>query len=210
MVRKLQPDIIINNRSGIAGGLRDARAAHSRRTDRAWEACMTMNGQLGLPTGRRRLEVPQDAWSRNLITCARDGGNYLLNIGPKAGRLDSRRIGAHSDARSENGWISNGGYHLHSGALPSEEVELCALHTQGEHALHARALSGRATTLAIGGLQSESEIARKPARRAAKRSKFDRRRFADAIHGPACRGAGRSGGHDHRDRVRFASRCKIR
>jgi alpha-L-fucosidase len=84
MVFRLQPDIIVNNRNKLPG---DFSTPEQRITaeqgGRAWEACMTMNDSWG-------YQKADDAWKtpkqivRNLVTCARDGGNYLLNIGPRA------------------------------------------------------------------------------------------------------------------------------
>lgn len=84
MVRKLQPDIIVNNRNKLPGDF-STPEQHIRAEPggRAWEACMTMNESWG-------YHATDDAWKtpkqivRNLVTCARDGGNYLLNIGPRA------------------------------------------------------------------------------------------------------------------------------
>src|SRR5207249_5824000 len=49
---------------------------------RAWEACMTMNGSWGYQAADDDWKTPKTI-VRNLISCARDGGNYLLNIGPR-------------------------------------------------------------------------------------------------------------------------------
>ena len=81
MVYQLQPDIIVNNRNKLDGdfGTPEQRIEAEKR---AWESCMTMNGSWG-------YQKTDDDWKtsktvvRNLISCARDGGNYLLNIGPK-------------------------------------------------------------------------------------------------------------------------------
>ena len=83
MVFDLQPDIIVNNRNGLDGDFstpeQEIRAAQSGR---AWETCMTLNDSWGF----NRFD---DAWKtpktivNNLATCARGGGNYLLNIGPE-------------------------------------------------------------------------------------------------------------------------------
>jgi len=83
MVRELQPEIIINNRSRVPEDF-DTPEQHTTASGagRHWESCMTMNDSWG-------YHITDDAWKspkqclRNLITCARDGGNYLLNIGPK-------------------------------------------------------------------------------------------------------------------------------
>jgi alpha-L-fucosidase len=86
MVFKLQPDIIVNNRNDPKKLMGDFSTPEQRieaDESRAWEACMTMNDSWG-------YQAADDAWKtpkqviRNLITCARDGGNYLLNVGPKA------------------------------------------------------------------------------------------------------------------------------
>jgi alpha-L-fucosidase len=83
MVFKLQPDIIVNNRNKLAG---DFATPEQRITPenqgRAWESCMTFNDSWG-------YQAADDNWKssktilRNLISCCRDTGNYLLNIGPK-------------------------------------------------------------------------------------------------------------------------------
>jgi len=83
MVFQLQPDIIINNRNLLPGGFSTPeQRIQADASGRAWEACMTMNDSWG-------YHAADDNWKRprtcilNLVTCARDGGNYLLNIGPR-------------------------------------------------------------------------------------------------------------------------------
>jgi alpha-L-fucosidase len=83
MVFKLQPDIIVNNRNGLPGDFSTPeQTIRAERGGRAWESCMTMNNSWGYTPA-------DDDWKsaktvvRNLVTCARGGGNYLLNIGPK-------------------------------------------------------------------------------------------------------------------------------
>ncbi len=84
MVFKLQPDIIVNNRNKLPGDFATPeQRIEAAEAGRAWESCMTMNDSWG-------YQRADDAWKspkqviRNLITCAHDGGNYLINIGPKA------------------------------------------------------------------------------------------------------------------------------
>ena len=83
MVFKLQPEIVVNNRNKLDGDFSTPEQKIVAETGgRAWESCMTLNDSWG-------YQRADDAWKtsktviRNLITCARDGGNYLLNIGPK-------------------------------------------------------------------------------------------------------------------------------
>jgi alpha-L-fucosidase len=83
MVFELQPEIVVNNRNHLTGDFSTPEQRIVAETGgRAWESCMTMNDSWG-------YQAADDNWKnsrtilRNLITCARDDGNYLLNIGPK-------------------------------------------------------------------------------------------------------------------------------
>ncbi|HYX31125.1 MAG TPA: alpha-L-fucosidase [Pyrinomonadaceae bacterium] len=82
MVRKLQPDIIINNRSKIPEDFDTPEQRIEASQNRPWESCMTLNDSWGYQAADNNWKSPTTV-IRNLITCARDGGNYLLNIGPK-------------------------------------------------------------------------------------------------------------------------------
>lgn len=82
MVRKLQPDIIINNRSKIPEDFDTPEQRIEASLNRPWESCMTLNDSWGFQAADNNWKTPTTV-IRNLVTCARDGGNYLLNIGPK-------------------------------------------------------------------------------------------------------------------------------
>jgi alpha-L-fucosidase len=87
MVFELQPDIIVNNRNDDQKKMGDFSTPEQRieaaEEGRAWEACMTLNDSWGYHRADDAWKTPKQV-VRNLLTCARDGGNYLLNIGPKA------------------------------------------------------------------------------------------------------------------------------
>lgn len=82
MVRKILPDIIINNRSKIPEDFDTPEQRIEASQNRPWESCMTLNDSWGYHAADFNWKSPTTV-IRNLITCARDGGNYLLNIGPK-------------------------------------------------------------------------------------------------------------------------------
>jgi len=83
MVFQLQPDIIVNNRNRLDGDFSTPeQRIQAEKTGRAWEACMTMNGSWGYHKADDDWKTPKTV-VRNLATCARGGGNYLLNIGPR-------------------------------------------------------------------------------------------------------------------------------
>jgi alpha-L-fucosidase len=83
MVFSLQPDIIVNNRNRLAGDFSTPeQTVKGEEGGRAWESCMTLNDSWGYQRADDNWKTPRTV-IRNLITCARDGGNYLLNIGPE-------------------------------------------------------------------------------------------------------------------------------
>ncbi len=98
-VRNLQPDIIINNRvdngrSGMAGMTRDGGYAGDFGTPEQeipatgmpgmdWETCMTMNDHWGYNKYNDNWKSTTDL-IRKLADIASKGGNFLLNVGPKA------------------------------------------------------------------------------------------------------------------------------
>ncbi len=83
-VLKLQPDIIINNRSQLPEDFGTPEEhIKAEAAGRAWEACMTFNGSWGyMPC------APEEEWhsTRKVLDMVRQvtagGGNLLLNIGP--------------------------------------------------------------------------------------------------------------------------------
>jgi alpha-L-fucosidase len=81
MVRQLQPDIIINNRSGIPEDFQTPEQ-HIEAYAVPWESCMTMNDSWGFQRADDNWKSPKTV-VRNLLTCTRGAGNYLLNIGPE-------------------------------------------------------------------------------------------------------------------------------
>ncbi|MCL4215544.1 MAG: alpha-L-fucosidase [Candidatus Hydrogenedentes bacterium] len=86
MARRIQPHIIINNRSGTEEDL-DTPEQHvtASKHGRGWESCMTMGDSCGwgyIHNNPNMKTVTQ--LLQNLVTAAAGEGNYLLNVGPKA------------------------------------------------------------------------------------------------------------------------------
>jgi alpha-L-fucosidase len=83
MVFELQPDIIVNNRNKLPGDFSTPEQHITAESGgRAWETCMTLNDSWGYQSADDAWKTPKQV-IRNLISCTRDSGNYLLNIGPK-------------------------------------------------------------------------------------------------------------------------------
>ena len=84
MVRKLQPDILINDRAMTPGDYatpEQSLAAPPR--GRAWESCITLNGWWGYRADDTNWKSSETLF-RSLLHCVRHGGNLLVNIGPRA------------------------------------------------------------------------------------------------------------------------------
>ncbi|MBS7634277.1 alpha-L-fucosidase [Candidatus Bathyarchaeota archaeon] len=83
MVRSLQPDIIINNRSGIPEDF-ETPEQHIRYYDRPWESCMTIDESWwGYHAGDNHLKSPLEI-VRLLARCVAGNGNLLFNVGPRS------------------------------------------------------------------------------------------------------------------------------
>jgi alpha-L-fucosidase len=84
MARSLQPDIIINNRSQTPEDF-DTPEQHvsASKAGRHWEACMTLNDSWGYNEADDNWKTAKQALMY-LVRCAHGGGNFLLNVGPKA------------------------------------------------------------------------------------------------------------------------------
>jgi alpha-L-fucosidase len=83
MARRLQPGIVINNRSGLDEDFSTPeQQIVPAQAGRAWEACMTFNE---ISWGYTPIDTRyKDAWTvlKMLRQVAAGGGNLLLNIGP--------------------------------------------------------------------------------------------------------------------------------
>ncbi|MBJ6361150.1 alpha-L-fucosidase [Paenibacillus sp. GCM10012307] len=89
MVRELQPDIMINNRSGWEGDfvVRE-RSIGEIRTDKPWDSCDCLADSWGWMPDRQMLSLRQLV-DRFIRIVTRDG-TFLLNVGPQgAGEIEA-------------------------------------------------------------------------------------------------------------------------
>jgi len=153
MVRELQPDIIINNRTGLPEDFSTPEQhVRGEPEGRAWEACMTMNDSWG-------YHKADDAWKtpkrilRNLITCARDGGNYLLNIGPKPdGSVPEESVRI---LNTIGGWMDKYGHTIYGAERCNVKRSAFANFTRKGNTLYVHVHFWPGQEWAIGGLRTK-------------------------------------------------------
>jgi len=90
--RSLQPDIIINNRSGARGDYDTPEQRVGKYQDqRPWETCMTICRQWAWKPNDEMKSLQQCLHS--LVLCAGGDGTLLFNVGPMPdGRIEPRQV----------------------------------------------------------------------------------------------------------------------
>ncbi len=156
MAYELQPAIILNNRNKLPG---DFGTPEQRITaeDRPWESCMTMNGSWGYCK-------TDDDWksartiARNLITCSRGGGNYLLNIGPRAdGSVPEPSV---HTLETVGDWLSRNGTAIYGSDRCKVSYSEVANFTRRGNTLYIHVHFWDGDTLSIGGLETKVRSAK--------------------------------------------------
>jgi alpha-L-fucosidase len=174
LCRALDPDLIVNNRvdvhrGGMAGFSQASEAVGDFGTPEQeipatglpgvdWETCMTMNDHWGWNKSDPDWK-PVEILVRNLIDVASKGGNYLLNVGPKAdGTFPEQAI---ERLKGIGAWMRKHGDAIHgTSAGPFEQLPWgrCTVRRNGANTtlyLHVfeRPADGR---LVLPGLGSET------------------------------------------------------
>jgi alpha-L-fucosidase len=158
MVFQLQPEIIVNNRNGLPGDFSTPEQHITAESGgRAWESCMTMNDSWG-------YQAADDDWKssktivRNLITCARDTGNYLLNIGPKAdGSIPEPSVRA---LREVGDWMAVNGHTIYDSETCRVRSSTYAGFTRIGNTLYMHVHFWPGEYVAIGGLMTRVKSAK--------------------------------------------------
>ena len=91
-VRSLQPDILINNRTGAAGDYDTPEGIIGKmQIDRPWETCMTICTDWSWRPNDIMKSLPECLQTLVRVVC-RDG-NLLLNVGPTSdGQIEPRQV----------------------------------------------------------------------------------------------------------------------
>ncbi|MBL7132828.1 MAG: alpha-L-fucosidase [Phycisphaerae bacterium] len=92
IIRKLQPDTIINNRLGLAADFSTPEQRIGRfDTKRPWETCMTICRQWAWKPKDQMKSLKQCL--QTLVRVAGGDGNFLFNVGPMPdGQIEPRQV----------------------------------------------------------------------------------------------------------------------
>ena len=157
MVFDLQPEIIVNNRNGLPGDFSTPEQRIVADKDHPWEACMTLNDSWGYHQADDNWKTPQQV-VRNLISCVHDGGNYLLNIGPKP----DGSIPEQSDRvlTQVGHWLAGNGTSIYGSEPCQVHRSNYASFTRKDNTLYMHVHFWPGETVALGGLMTEVKSAR--------------------------------------------------
>jgi alpha-L-fucosidase len=151
MVRSLQPDIVINNRSQLPEDFgTPEQHITPEQGGRMWEACMTFNESWGYTPIDRKWKGAWDVVSM-LRQCASGGGNLLLNIGPTPEGDVPPPCGAVLKEVGE--WIAAYGDTIYTATDPfAQEWMITGAFTRSGDRLYYHCNRWPGSELAIGGL----------------------------------------------------------
>jgi alpha-L-fucosidase len=171
MVFELQPEIIVNNRNALDGDFATPEQ-RIQAAKGAWESCMTMNDSWGYQRADDNWKSPKTI-VRNLVTCAHDTGNYLLNIGPKAdGSIPEESVRV---LTAVGKWMEKNGETIYQSETCQPRRSEFASFSRKGNTLYMHVHYWPGSTVALGGLTSQVKSARLVA--SGKPVKFEQERF---------------------------------
>lgn len=130
LARELQPQILINNRSGVPGDFgTPEQKIRSEGNDRPWETCMTLNYAPNWGYLRHSMaDKTAGEVLYNLLDAVRLGGNFMFNVGPDAeGSVSEREKPV---LRAVGAWLRRHGEAVY-GTRPEGIYNLALEHCQG-------------------------------------------------------------------------------
>jgi len=109
-IRKLQPDILVNNRTGAKGDFdTPEQRVGNFQNDRPWETCMTIGRQWAWKPDDEVKSLEQCL--QNLVRSAGGDGNLLFNVGPKPdGTIEPLQA---ARLKEMGDWLAKYGYSIY-------------------------------------------------------------------------------------------------
>ena len=158
MVFELQPDIIVNSRNKLPGDFSTPeQQIRAEEGGRAWESCMTLNDSWGFQKADDDWKTPKQV-IRNLISCSRDTGNYLLNIGPKPdGSIPEESVAALTEVGQ---WMARNGESIYHSDPCQPRRSNYASFTRKGNTLYMHVHFWPGETASISGLKTSVKSAK--------------------------------------------------
>jgi alpha-L-fucosidase len=146
----------VNNRNQLPGDF--ATPEQRIQADkRAWETCMTMNSSWGYQKADDDWKTPKTVVG-NLVSCVRDGGNYLLNIGPKAdGSIPEESVRI---LTSVGKWMDRNSASIYDTDRCQPRQSDYATFSRKGNTLYMHVYFWPGSTVAIGGLMNQVKSAK--------------------------------------------------
>jgi len=156
MIFQLQPDILVNNRNLLPGDFSTPeQSTQPGKGD--WESCMTINDSWAYLAGDNNWKSTQQL-VQNLVECARDGGNYLLDIGPRAdGSVPEPAV---TRLQAIGGWLQRNGeavYGTQKCRFPHGNI---GVYTRRGNVLYTIVYFWPGSTMTVGGVRCKIKSAR--------------------------------------------------
>ena len=156
MVFELQPDIVINNRSWMVGDFSTPEQS-IEAAKRDWESCMTLNDHWGYGAADDNWKSPKTLVS-NLAHCAMNGGNYLLNIGPKAdGSVPEASVRI---LHSVGGWVQRNSDAIHGVTSAKISVADGVVFSRKDNIIYFYVQNWPGASFTIGGIHQKPKSAK--------------------------------------------------
>ncbi|MEU7854713.1 alpha-L-fucosidase [Nonomuraea sp. NPDC049141] len=157
LVRRLQPDIMINNRLEIPGDFTTPEQFQPAAAPaEVWEACQTLNGSWGYD--RDNLDYKSvDLLVRMLVDSVSKNGNLLLNVGPDGrGAFDPRAL---ETLRGIGDWMRLHGRSIYGAGPSTFEAPPDCRYTQRGDRLYVHLLAWPYRHLHLPGLAGKVRYA---------------------------------------------------
>ncbi|RVX42593.1 alpha-L-fucosidase [Nonomuraea polychroma] len=157
MVRRLQPDILINDRLEIPGDFTTPEQFQPPAPPaEVWEACQTLNGSWGYD--RDNLDYkPVDLLVRMLVDTVAKNGNLLLNVGPNGrGAFDPRAL---ESLRGIGEWMRLHGRSIYGAGPSAYEAPADCRYTQRGDRLYVHLFAWPYKHLHLPGLAGKVRYA---------------------------------------------------
>lgn len=152
MARRLQPNILVNNRGGNDNDFdTPENVIVASKPGRMWETCMT----VGQWWGYHRADAPLRSAGElvlGLVNIAANGGNLCLNIGPKAD--GTVPVWQESRFRAIGNWMAHSGESIYGTRRGLDVFTTCGHGTVVGNRLYLHAFRYEAPTCSFRGLVS--------------------------------------------------------